>query len=229
MMWEWEETLTNEINEVWSSSDPMTNLDDISGSLRRVMNRLKVWSNGKFGVVTKEIGKLRKKLENLEAQGPQADHAELLNTRIQMDELLEREELMWFQRSRISWLREGDHNTKYFHRKAAHRSKKNKIKMLRTEDGQTMRNRVEMEGMVQEFFKNLYTTDSNVSPDDLIQNFDQRISDDDNQDLCKEFTDDEISAALFQIRPLKVPRPDDSWRDFFKEIGYLGSWTSSGV
>jgi hypothetical protein len=141
MMWEWEETLTDEINEVWSSSDPMTNLDDISGSLRRVMNRLKVWSNGKFGVVTKEIGKLRKKLENLEAQGPQADHAELLNTRIRMDELLEREELMWFQRSRISWLREGDHNTKYFHRKAAHRSKKNKIKMLRTEDGQTMRSK----------------------------------------------------------------------------------------
>jgi hypothetical protein len=73
-----------------------------------------------------------------------------------------------------------------------------------------------MEGMVQEFFKNLYTTDSNVSPDGLIQNFDQRISDDDNRDLCKEFTDDEISAALFQIRPLKAPRPDGFPVRFFQ-------------
>jgi hypothetical protein len=89
--------------------------------------------------------------------------------------------------------------------------------MLRTEDGQIMRNRVEMEGMVQEFFKNLYTTDSNVSPDDLIQNFDQRISDDDNRDLCKEFTDDEISAALFQIRPLKAPRPDSFPAEIFSK------------
>jgi hypothetical protein len=47
-----------------------------------------------------------------------------------MDELLYREEMMGLQRSHIAWLMEGDHNTKFFHRKTATRAKKNTIKRL---------------------------------------------------------------------------------------------------
>lgn len=45
-----------------------------------------------------------------------------------MDELLYREEMMWLQRSRIAWLKEGDQNTSYFHKQAVWRARKNKIK-----------------------------------------------------------------------------------------------------
>jgi hypothetical protein len=53
-----------------------------------------------------------------------------------MDEVLYREEIMWLQRSHTSCLREGDQNMKFFHRKAAGREKKNKIKSLKQDDGQ---------------------------------------------------------------------------------------------
>jgi hypothetical protein len=58
-----------------------------------------------------------------------------------MDELLYREEMMWFQRSRISWLCEGDRNTKYFHRKAATGARRNRIKRLIKDDGQATSHR----------------------------------------------------------------------------------------
>jgi hypothetical protein len=96
------------------------------------------------------------------------------------------------------------------------RAKKNKIRLLRKEDGQIMKDKAEMEGMAHEFFRQLYSADQGVRPSELTQLFEPKISDDANAALCKEFTDEEISDALFQIGPLKAPGPDGFPAHFFQ-------------
>jgi hypothetical protein len=83
----------------------------------------------------------------------------------EMDSLLEQEEIYWKQRSRIEWLREGDRNTNFFHRKSTWRKKKNTISKLKKDDG-TFTNSVELMGEITTgFFKDLYTADGSVQPD----------------------------------------------------------------
>jgi hypothetical protein len=180
------------------------------------MVNLKSWSHTKFGVVTKELSKIKKRMEKLELLDPPGHAQELHTLRSRMDELLYKEEMMWLQRSRVAWLKEGDRNTSYFHQKATGRAKKNKIRLLRKEDGQITKDKAEMEGMAREFFRQLYSADQGVRPSDLTQLFEPKISDDANATLCKEFIDEETSDALFQIGLLKAPRPDGFPAPFFQ-------------
>jgi hypothetical protein len=149
---------------------------------------LKKWSYDKFSAVSKELSKIRKRMEEIEMQGPGALSQELHTLWTRMDELLYREEMTWLQRSRIAWLKEGDRNTSYFHRKAAARVK-NKINLLKRENGQTTKNKSEMEEMTRTFFIQLYSADQGVSPEELTQIFEPVISDEANESLCKEFSE----------------------------------------
>jgi hypothetical protein len=217
IMWEREASLPEEIRLAWTAGKPVHHLGDIAGNLKGVMLSLRKWSKVKFGAVTKELETLRKRLEELSTQSQDANCDEINKTGQHMDELLYREEMMWLQRSHISWLQEGDCNTKYFHRKATAKAKKNRVKRLRKDDGQVTQDKKEMEHMVTNFFKALYSADQVVWPGDVTQLFQPKISDGMNDELCKEFTVEEISNTLFQIGPLKAPGPDGFPVRFFQK------------
>jgi hypothetical protein len=55
------------------------------------------------------------------------------------------------------------------------------------------------------YFKSLYTRDPSVDCERLIELTPEQISEDMNTQLCKEFSNEEISDALFQIVLLKLP------------------------
>lgn len=74
-----------------------------------------------------------------------------------MDELLYREEMMWLQRSRLTWLKEGHRNTSYFHRQAIWRARKNKVCKLRQVDGTWCDDPGDMKQMTVDYFKALFT------------------------------------------------------------------------
>jgi hypothetical protein len=54
-----------------------------------------------------------------------------------------------------------------------------------------------MESLTRNFFIDLYATDPNVYSQDVLHLFEPMISEEMNNDLCKDFTKEEISDALF--------------------------------
>lgn len=83
----------------------------------------------------KKLTKAKRKLEDLQQLDPVYDPVGINEARKEVHLWLEREEMMWKQRSRLQWLKEGDQKTRFFHSQASQRRKRNMIKSLKNEIG----------------------------------------------------------------------------------------------
>jgi hypothetical protein len=212
-MWEHDPSLPERIAMAWKDAGLKHNMGDIQLSLGRLMGNLQEWSKANFGVVNRELEQARNKLAELMSMN--ADRREIRAVADEMNELLYREEMMWMQHSRINWLREGDRNTKFFQNKAVWRARKNKIKKLKDDNGIWQENSKVMGQMAINYFKDLFVVEENLVTDPVLELFEEKITHDMNDQLCMDFLDKEISDALFQIGPLKAPRPDGFPARFF--------------
>jgi hypothetical protein len=206
VMWERDASLTERVETAWSQAGPKSDLGQVSAGLSKVMTELQSWSKEKFGNVAKQLEKSRTRLEEL--MNMNADRGEIRKETDTMNELLYREEMMWMQRSRVDWLREGDRNTKFFHSRAVWRARKNRIKRLCDDDGTWHENHASMGRVATSYFQKLFTADPSLNADPIIQLIEPKVGDEINGKLCADFSDKEIADALFQIGPLKAPGKD---------------------
>ncbi|PNX75251.1 ribonuclease H, partial [Trifolium pratense] len=135
----------------------------------------------------------------------------------ELNNILEKEELMWFQRSRAKWLIDGDRNTRYYHTKTISRRRRNNILMLKNDHGEWIEDVEQLQRMAKEFFQNLF---SNTHARHEWKQTDisyPAIDSDTMTKLAVPFTNDEVKRALFAMQPWKAPGPDGFPAGFYQK------------
>ncbi|KAM5578647.1 hypothetical protein ABKV19_008789 [Rosa sericea] len=175
-----------------------------------------------FGLFSQgvELRAVRARLDELlKTPFDASDIAEKQALQIKFQELLTQEETVWIQRSRALWLKGGDRNTAYFHRRASNRRQRNQILGLFDDTGRWVNEPHEIERVVTTYYQNLFLTEgSNPMARELILNTVQpKVSMVMNQELMSPYSDEEVRVAIFQMHPSKSPGPDGMSPFFFQK------------
>ena len=132
---------------------------------------------------------------------------------------MKREELMWFQRSRTKWLVDGDRNTRYHHLKVVNRIRKNKVVMLRNSQGHWVDDIVTLQGMVNDFYKDLFTNNNTGRTWFQKEITYPHIDDVGMEKLVMPIMDEEVRRALFSMSPWKAPGPAGFFQQSWEVVG----------
>ena len=121
-------------------------------------------------------------------------------------EWVDMEEVSWRQKSRETWLKEGDRNTGFFHRMTNSHRRRNSIRSISINGRRFIKEPEIKEGLVGAF-QSLLTASNNWCPPfpDLMFNV---IGVDQAAKLVEMFTEEEILATISRLNGDKAPGPD---------------------
>ncbi|PNX92648.1 hypothetical protein L195_g015788 [Trifolium pratense] len=197
-------------------------------NLSNVQNDLKRWKFQTFEQVLRKKKEIMARIEGIQRSIQSATNSRgrwRLEYKLQSElrDILRKEELMWFQRSRAKWLADGDRNTRYYHLKTINRRRRNNILMLKNADGQWIEEVAQLQRMVNEFYQHLFLANHNNM--DWIQTTITYPCLDENEidALAAPITNDEVKNALFEMSPWKAPGPDGFPAGFYQK-----SWNIVG-
>ncbi len=181
-----------------------------------------VWSRESFGSIKKQIEVLKQKLHQAETLAIQDQEHESINgLRRELNTLLEKEENMWRQRSRVSWLTQGDRNTKYFHERASQRRRRNSISRLCDERGSWHDSNEGMAELMTEYYTTLFTTSHLTNLDEAVADVPKVVTVEMNNNLIRDFRAEEVEQAIKQMAPSKAPGPNGMPSIFYQKYWHV--------
>lgn len=160
--------------------------------------------------------------ENIIMEGQSEDLLE--QEKILESQILQREkqeEMLWKQKSRIKWLKDGEKNTKFFHSTTIQHRMNNNITHILNEQGDKQETHEEIEREFVNYFKKAHQ-EPQINRSNAIEKITRHIPkliiEEHNQLLLRPIELQEVEAAVYQLKDGKALGPNGFTSNFFHKF-----------
>ena len=114
-VWLNEESCHTTMATAWENSSFSSNpMFVVKANAKHCQRKLKEWSKASFGNISRALVKKKQQVKEAEGEAMRSCNANRLHElKVELKELLTKEEKLWQQRSKLHWLKEGDQNTTF--------------------------------------------------------------------------------------------------------------------
>jgi hypothetical protein len=219
-------TFKEKIKQWWWEEQPEqgTRMFKLHKKLKYIRKKLKEWNRDIFGNINTEKNDIEEKMKKLQEtclrEGYTEDRKkEELQMTQEWEARCQQEETLWHQKSRIRWLKEGERNTKFFHRTTMARRAHNKILKIKDQDGIERESHQEIESALVSHFHGIAQEphqDRSEAIQKITQHIPRLVTEEQNIFLNKPIATEEVDQALQEMPSGKAPGPDGFTVEFFK-------------
>ncbi|XP_019157735.1 PREDICTED: uncharacterized protein LOC109154388 [Ipomoea nil] len=196
------------------------NIDEgLEQAKMELANDLLSWNHSTFGSIFQRKKRVLVRIEGVQkalANRPRSDLIKL-NKKLQkeLEEILNQEELYWFQKSREDWIASGDRNTRFYHAATAAKKANSRITTLRNNRDEWLTSDEEILNHITDFFTNLYTEDMRESRQIGWRRSFPTLLEADRDYVNAPFSALEVKEACFDMAPCKALGPDGYHAGFY--------------
>ncbi|CAL1361155.1 unnamed protein product [Linum trigynum] len=219
--WLTHDSYANFLSNSWDSQAPLQD------ALKKLAGNLVEWNQTTFGNILHRKKRLLGRIHGIQTRVANGFSPGLykLQKKLEkeLDDVLEQEEILWYQRSRENWVKFGERNTAYFHQQAIIRRRRNRIASLKASNGEWISDPQELAALVFDFFSLLYLQDDQDYTDGMPSQAFPRLTQEEMLLLLRPFTGADIQRAVQDMKPFQAPGPDG-----FQAIFFQRSWQVVG-
>jgi len=188
-------------------------------NLKRLKAYQKIWNKEVFGYLNLASKEAQKKIDALDERdegcgltGYEREERKVLLAELNKAKF--KQEAVMFQKTRQSWIKQGDLNTRFFHSSVKWRRAKNQLHGLHV-NGKWCEDKEVIKDKIQSFFEDRFARNDacQVGLDNV--NF-CSISETDNDMLIADFYEEEIRIAVWRCDSCKSPDPNSFNFGFIK-------------
>lgn len=200
------------IKDCWETEEH----SDMTRKLKCCADSLEIWGREITCCFSRRIKECKSKLKGLRDKRDTQSVAEFDSIKKQLFLVLDQKEFFWRQRSKQLWLQVGEKKTRYFHLACNTRKRNNHIQRLRNGVSEWVDWNGGLQELVKEYFQQLFTEEY-THEEGVLNGIVNSVSEQQNRELLRTVTVQEVKEAVFHMYLDKAPGPDGMTPTFFQK------------